>query len=434
MTGRPMRRRTSTAIDFPGWMPSGGPRRGQGRGMPMSRLARTRLLSALLLGLVSVVVPTGAARAAAPVDLFVSDVSDSPDPVFAGSTVSYTVQVGNRGPGTATGTLLTAPLPARASFQGSNDDRCSATSTLITCDLGTLGAPGMVSPLIIEVRPTEAGTLSLTFTVSSTEPDTNPSDNSRTATTTVTTPTEADVALQLGAQYNPIHAGTQFLISAGMFNSGPATATNVTARLRMPAGLSVTSGAACVPDGTDSVCTVGPTELPAPAGSTALLWVTASAPGDFTISGSVTADQPDPQPANNSSSVSFTVLPAADLAVTVSESSDPSLPGRALTYTLTVTNHGPSPSAAHLTDAWSATVAGGVTLLSVEPSQGGCGSTIAGRVECDLGVLASGATATVAVSLRPQGVGTVTTEARVTGTEYDGDPTNNTATETTAVH
>ena len=178
----------------------------------MSRLARTRLLSALLLGLVSVVVPGRPARAAAPVDLFISDVSDSPDPVFAGSTVSYTVQVGNRGPGTATSTLLTAPLPAGASFQGSNDDRCSATSTLITCDLGTLGAPGMASPVIIQVRPTEAGTLSLTFTVSSAEPDANPSDNSRTATTTVTTPTEADVALRLSAQYNPIYAGTQFLI------------------------------------------------------------------------------------------------------------------------------------------------------------------------------------------------------------------------------
>lgn len=127
------------------------------------------------------------------------------------------------------------------------------------------------------------------------------------------------------------------------------------------------------------------------------------------------------------------MLPAADLAVTVGESNDPSLPGRPLTYTLTVTNHGPSPSAAHLTDEWSATVAGGVTLLAVEPSQGGCASTTAGRVECDLGVLAGGATATVAVSLRPQGVGAVTTEARVTGTEYDGDPTNDTATETTAV-
>lgn len=399
----------------------------------MPRLARTRLLSALLLGLVSVVVPDGPARAAAPVDLFISEVSDSPDPVFAGSTVSYTVDVGNRGPGTATSTLLTAPLPAGASFQGSNDDRCSATSTLITCDLGTLGAPGMASPVIIQVRPTEAGTLSLTFTVSSAEPDANPSDNSRTATTTVTTPTEADVALYLSAHAGPIYAGTPFFIDAGVRNWGPATATGATARLRLPAGLSVVSGATCVPDGADSVCVVGPMELPPSTGVAAPIALTASAPGNFTIPGSATADQPDPQPANNIGSVSLTVLAAADLAVTVSESSDPSLPGRPLTYTLTVTNHGPSPSAAHLTDEWSATVAGGVTLLSVEPSQGGCGSTTAGRVECDLGVLAGGATATVAVSLRPQGVGTVTTEARVTGTEYDGDPTNNTATETTEV-
>ncbi|SCL20017.1 conserved repeat domain-containing protein [Micromonospora rhizosphaerae] len=400
----------------------------------MSRPARTRLLSALLLGLVSVVIPAGPARAADPVDLFISDVSDRPDPVFAGSTVSYFVSVGNRGPGTATGVLLTAPLPVGVSFQSSGgDDRCSATSTAVTCDLGTMGAPGVTSPLIIQVTPTEAGTLSLTFTVSSDEPDADPSDNTRTATTTVTTPTEADVALQLNASAGPTYAGTQFFISAGAFNSGPAPATGVTARLLLPAGLSVLFGAACVPDRVGSVCTVGPMELPSPGGSIALIALTASAPGAYTISGSVTADQPDPQPANNSGAVTITALPAADLAVTVSESADPAVPGRPLTYTLTVTNRGPSPSVVHLTDEWSGTVAGGLKLLSLEPSQGGCGSPTAGRVECDLGTLASGATATVAVSLRPQGVGTVTNQVRVTGTEYDGEPTNNAASETTAV-
>lgn len=395
-------------------------------------MSRTRLLPALVLGLVSVVVPAGPARAAEPVDLFISAAADSPDPVFANSTVSYDVSVGNRGPGTATGTVVTASLPAGVSFRPVDwDDRCSATSTLITCDLGTLPASGMASPLIIQVTPTQAGTLSMTFTVSAAEHDAHPSDNVRTATTTVTTPTEADVALTLKGPYEPVRAGAQFAVTAEMSNSGPAPATGVTARLRVPAGLSL--DASCVPDGPDSICTLGPTQLPAPAGSAALIRATASAPGSYTISGSISADQPDPQPANNNGSTSFTVLPAADLAVSISESADPSLPGRPLTYTVTVANHGPSPSTAHLTDEWSTTVAGGLALVAVVPSQGGCGTPTAGRVECDLGVLAAGATATVAVSLRPQGVGTVTNQARVTGSEYDGVPTNDTATETTAV-
>ncbi|WP_161557749.1 DUF11 domain-containing protein [Micromonospora sicca] len=400
----------------------------------MSRLARTRLLPALLVGLVSLVVPAGPARAAERVDLFVSDVSDSPDPVFAGSTVPYAVSVGNRGPGTATGTRVTAPLPAGVSFHPLDwDDRCSATTTLVTCDLGTLGASGMASLLIIQVTPAEAGTLSMTFTVSAAEPDRDPSDNARTATTTVTTPTEADVALQLSGPYGPVHAGTSFFISAQMSNAGPATATGVAARLRIPAGLSIDSSASCVPDGSDSVCTFGPTELPPSTGAIAPIAVTASASGTHTISGSIGADQPDPQPANNAASVTVTVLPAADLAVTIGESADPTPPGRPLTYTVTVSNQGASPSAAHLAQEWSATVSGGLTLLAVQASQGACGSATAGRVECDLGTLAGGATATVVVELRPQGLGTVTSQARVTGTEYDGNPTNDLASETTVV-
>ncbi|WP_446218551.1 hypothetical protein [Micromonospora sp. IBHARD004] len=400
----------------------------------MSRFARTRLLPALLLGLVSFVVPAAPAHAAERVDLFVSDVSDSPDPVLAGSNVSYTVAVGNRGPGTATGTRLTAPLPAGVSFRPLDwDDRCGATTTLVTCDLATLGASGMVSPLIIQVTPTVAGTLSMTFTVSAAEPDRDPSDNARTATTTVTAPTEADVALQLNGPYGPVHAGTLFFISATMSNAGPATATGVTARLRIPAGLSIHSSASCVPDGADPVCTLGPTELPPSTGAVAPIGVTASAPGTWTISGLISADQPDPQPTNNAAAVTVTVLPAADLAVTIGESADPTPPGRPLTYTLTVTNHGPSPSAAHLVHEWSTTVPGGLTLLSVDASQGGCGSPGAGQVECDLGTLAGGASATVAVDLRPHGPGTVTNQARVTGSEYDPDRTNDVAGETTVV-
>ena len=162
--------------------------------------------------------------------------------------------------------------------------------------------------------------------------------------------------------------------------------------------------------------------------------MSASVAGNHTISGSVTADQPDPQPANNVDSVTFTVMPGADVAVTLAESADPTDPGKALAYTATVTNHGPSPaSAVRLTDEWSATVSGGVQLLTAGASQGQCTLTAAERIDCDLGELASGATATVTVRLRPRGVGSVTNHTQVTATEHDRDPTNNLATETTSV-
>ncbi|HEX7743653.1 MAG TPA: DUF11 domain-containing protein [Micromonosporaceae bacterium] len=402
----------------------------------MPRLRRTAVLSALLLGLVpGFVLPAGAAQAAGPVDLFIDTVDDRPDPVDAYATVSYVVTVGNRGPGTATAVTVTAQLPSGVSFQPSTvDDRCSATLTTVTCDLSTLPASAMTSPLIVDLTPTTAGPMSLTFTVSAAERDTNPADNSQTETTSVVMPTEADVALYLGQVFGPVYAAEPFWFGAGVQNLGPAPATGATAVLRLPAGLSVVSGASCVPDAAGSVCTVGPMDLPPPGGSIAPLYMLASAPGTYTISGSASADQPDPQPANNTGSVTFTVAPAADVAVAIADSADPTHPGQALTDTVTVTNNGPSPASdVRLTDDWSTTVAGGLAVLSIDASQGQCTLTAPASVDCGLGDLASGAAATVTLRFRPRGVGSVTNQAQVTATEYDGNTANNLATETTSV-
>ncbi|MFI7577417.1 hypothetical protein [Micromonospora sp. NPDC049497] len=382
------------------------------------------------------VVPAGTAHAAEPVDVFIADVDDRPDPAYSHSTVSYVISVGNRGLGTATAVTLTAQLPTGVSFQPSgSDERCSPTLTTVTCDLSTVSGTGMASPLVIGVTPTTDRLLSMTFTVSAAEPDADVSDNTQTETTTVTMPVDADVSLNLDAGAGPRYAGEPFFISAGLFNFGPAPATGATTVLRLPTGLSVeSSGASCIPDVAGAVCTIRPMDLPPTGGSVALLQMSASAAGDYTISGSLTADQPDPQPANNTDSVTFTVMPAADVAVTVVESADPTGPGQPLTYTVTATNHGPSPaSAVSLTDRWSGAVSGGLTLLTVGASQGQCVLIAPDRINCELGQLASGATAAVTIRLRPRGVGSVTNQAQVTATEHDRDPANNLATKTTLV-
>ena len=55
----------------------------------MSRLRRTLVLAILVLGAVPpIVVSAGSAQAAAPVDVFVADVTDSPDPVALGPPCS----------------------------------------------------------------------------------------------------------------------------------------------------------------------------------------------------------------------------------------------------------------------------------------------------------------------------------------------------------
>ena len=73
-----------------------------------------------------------------PADLFLT-MSDSPDPVTAGTNLTYTITVTNNGPTDATGVTVSDPLPAGVSFVSANPTQgsCSGTTT-VTCDLGGL--------------------------------------------------------------------------------------------------------------------------------------------------------------------------------------------------------------------------------------------------------------------------------------------------------
>ena len=402
----------------------------------MSHLGRAVVVSLILaLGLVATLtVPASAftsASVAAPVDVFIGDITDHPDPARLGTIVFYSVPVGNNGPGTLTAATVTVQLPSGMVFEPSfSSGGCVASGSVVTCEVGNF-PPGGGGGLQLAMRPEVAGVLSLTFTASTAQTDRDRSNNSQTELTTVVA--EADVELQLTLNPVPLYAGQPFFMAAEVRNAGPAPATNVTAVLRFSAGSSVLLGGSCVPDGAETVCTFAMGQLPSGAGSIALILVVGSVAGDHTITGVVTADEIDPQPENNSASLTVSLAPAADLGVTISESADPSGAGRVLTYGVTVTNLGPSPSSAvTLTDEWLAAVAGGARLLSVNASQGSC-SVSPEMIECALGAVPSGGVATVTIRLRPRGVGTVANSAAVVGLEHDPDTANNTVTESTVI-
>jgi len=121
------------------------------------------------------------------------------------------------------------------------------------------------------------------------------------------------------------------------------------------------------------------------------------------------------------------VAPVADLVVFQSDAPDPVGVGSNLTYTVTVSNAGPSAATAVL---FTNVLPAGVTFGSVTPSQGGC-TPSGGTVTCSLGVLASGASATVAIAVTPTAVASLTNRASAFSTEFDVAASNNTSTEVT---
>ncbi|MDB5311835.1 MAG: repeat protein, partial [Gemmataceae bacterium] len=131
----------------------------------------------------------------------------------------------------------------------------------------------------------------------------------------------------------------------------------------------------------------------------------------------------DPVPANNTATDVDTLI-SADLAAGVSGPST-ARTGTAFTYTITVTNTGPSPaSGVTLTH----TLPAGAAVDSIVPSAGlsvgRAGPTLTGTIAS----LAAGASAEIVVTVRSTAPGTATLTAAATGTTYDPNPANNTAT------
>jgi uncharacterized repeat protein (TIGR01451 family) len=257
--------------------------------------------------------------------------------------------------------------------------------------------------------PTTAGTVNRIAVVQSSSTDPNTANNSATVATTVTAP-QADLALIMSDSPDPVLVGGTVTYTITATNNGPSTATNVTATGTLPS------------------CSLGTIVSGASASCTAT--ATANAVGTLTQTMSVSAIESDPNTDNNSASASTTVNPviSADLAVTMSDSPDPVKKGAKLTYSITVSNNGPSAaSGVILTD----TLPANTTLVSVTKSQGSCSGT--STVTCNLGNLAAGASANVKIVIKPLSTGTLSNSASATSGVADPNSANNSASASTTV-
>ncbi len=115
--------------------------------------------------------------------------TDSPDPVTTGTSLSYSITVTNNGPDDAAGVTMTDTLPSGTSFvsvtpsQGS----CNSAGGTVSCALGNLNNTASATVTVV-VTPNAAGSIDNTAQVSATEIDNDTGNNSASVTTTAQSP------------------------------------------------------------------------------------------------------------------------------------------------------------------------------------------------------------------------------------------------------
>lgn len=112
----------------------------------------------------------------------VTTLADDPDPVEVGREVTYTAEVTNKGPDTATDAQVVLTLPTGATVVTAPEG-CTGSGP-VTCSLGDIVKDASVSKEVV-VALGAAGELTATAAASSGSKDAAPLDNSASATTTV---------------------------------------------------------------------------------------------------------------------------------------------------------------------------------------------------------------------------------------------------------
>jgi len=354
-----------------------------------------------------------------------------PNPMIAGNNLNYSIVVTNLGPSIATNVIVTHLLPANVTLvsASSSQGTFSQQGSVVSFSLGSM-VPRGTATMTVVVLPTAEGIVYSTATVSSEQPDFVPDNNSVTVATPVR-PATSDLVMGITAVPNPVLNGGTLTYTVSLANNGPSPATAVTVTNALPFSAPIKS--VTVSQGTTaifgSVVLWSVDRLAMGSAATATITVTPSTEGLITATATASGKEFDPVTANNTAKITTTVGPAADLVLSLTGFPDAVVTGSNVTYTVIVTNQGPSTATGvNVNDQLPASL----TVLSTLTTQGTI-SISNHIVSCALGALTNGARATITIVAAATTNGTFTSTASVTAAQPDANPANNNATATTTV-
>ena len=364
----------------------------------------------------------------------------SPSPAIPGQKLTYEILVTNNGPSGAQKVIINDNVPAAlqnvvvTSSQGS----CSfAGPGALVCNLGPMAANAKATITIVgTIDPAATGTISNTAYVTSCNCTNDPNDTNNSSV--VTTPLVPTADLQLNKLATPtVYAGQNITYQIDVFNAGPSTASQIQVLDTLPPGVTYQSAGSTIGCG-ETAPNSGVIKCIAfslPAGNTMTFTIVVKTDANLQPGTSlqnvavVSSAAQDPSPLNNTDNADTSITSQADLAITKTGPATVTAGGN-VTYTITLTNNGPS--AAQNVDVKDL-LPPGVSFVSGTASNGGvCVSGI-----CQLGNIPNGQVVTITIVGKVDSgvpVGTqLTNTATVFSDSFDPNSGNNSASATSTV-
>jgi hypothetical protein len=210
-------------------------------------------------------------------------------------------------------------------------------------------------------------------------------------------------------------------------NAGPYHAASPELHFNIPSNLTITVPSGCRYVSPSMVCTL-PSIRSGETLTFALPYSASATPANLAMGVYLFGREVELAPNDNQVGPAVNVIAMADLGVTTTGTASVQQ-NAAITYTATISNSGPNASAV---TTLSVAVPAGISIQTRTPSVGTC-TAVNATVTCDLGALASGATASVTLVGTALTVGAQAWSSTVTTGAQDSVTANNTAAFTTTV-
>ncbi|MCP3995921.1 MAG: DUF11 domain-containing protein, partial [bacterium] len=230
-----------------------------------------------------------------------------PGVVAVGDTVAYFATIGNFGPQSGTDVTLTNVLGPELRLEtayilgGLFTDGCTEVGNTASCVIDVFPAIGGSLDIFIEATVLTTGVIGNTVTVSVEEIDPDVSNNSATVEIIGADGSSADLEVTLADLADPVGVGDNIRWLVNATNNGPETATNVVLTVSLPLNVAFVSASQpiCSEVGGVVTCQIGNL-----ASSESYIGIEITAQADETGMVSteveVSAQEPDPDSANNS--------------------------------------------------------------------------------------------------------------------------------------